>query len=476
VKSGKIQIFWNKSNITHFFRDERNIEHVNIQWKSRSGEAFQISAFKAITRATPQYDFLIDGVSIFSLTHLSDLDPQILLENNMPGHGTTPATVIRSDSFPDDRSDGGCSMDCENKVLENLNAGFRLSMAGLTPSSQFASSCEHMDDLMDDLPSTPFTDFLESLRGRITSIIPSSNDMVSRAIVKALSDDSYESSSCSSSLGAFSDSVYYSAMQIAAEAVWETTEWINLNVQHAPRPDVLEQKREFLQKQMVSMFTHAHQERLNEHVTARVLTDVATLLGIPVRIPVPRDTLILNDLGERTNSEALLRSLMVYGEIQEVGMPPNGQRFAICRFASEQGALRALTAADQGLLMIQGRRPHVILLEMPVASIRPTAAQRTFTTPHFSPKVIPKPTFGRRKSHQRNTIHIDTLIAETPFLRLVNDPAIVSPGEGEFCSFVRPNAFEEMADQLPSLDVRTAVPAVSPPGTAHLRSPFAMEN
>jgi hypothetical protein len=471
VNSGKRRVFWNKTNITHLFRDERNTEHVDIEWKSRSGETFQISAYKAGIGVAPQYDLLIDRVSIFSLSHLSDLDP---VENTMRVHPTTSATIVRSESFSDERSVGECSMECDDNYLDNLGAGFRLSMVGLKPSSRFDSSCQHVDDLMDDLPSTPFTDVLESLRQRITTIIPSSSDMVSRAIVKALSDDIYESSSCSSSLGSYSGSVHHSAMQIAAEAVWDTTEWINLNVQFAPRTDVMEQKREFLRRQMVSMFTHAHQERLDEHAAARVLSDVATLLGLPVRIPIPKDTLILKDLDKSTNSKSLLGSLMIYGDIQEVGMPPNGQRFAICRFASEQGPLGVLSAAEHGFLLINGKRPHVTLLEIPLVSIPSSMAQRANSAPHVLTKPIPMPSLVRRKSHQRNTIHIGTLISETPFLRLVNDPAIVSPGEGELSSFVRPNAFETITDQVPSMDVSSAVAVVSPPSNS-LISPFAME-
>jgi hypothetical protein len=485
VKSGKTRLFWNKTNITHLFRDARNTEQVNVQWKSRSGESFEISCHEATTRVDPQYDLLVDGVSIFSLSHLSELDPKVVLANHMQLHSkqqeTHMATEVRSESITDTRSDGDHSMECD-AFQENLNAGFRLSMAGLTPSSQFAPPCEQKDDLMDDLPSTPFTNVLESLRHRITDIIPDSKDMVSRAIVKALSDDIYDSSSCSSSLGSYSfDSSHPSAMQIAAEAIWDTSEWINLNVHYAPRPDVLEQKREFLQRQMDIMFLHAHHERLTEEVAARVLSDVATLLGMPIRITVPRDTIILKDLDRTTDSESLLISLMVYGEIQEVGMPSNGQRFAICRFASERGPLRALSAAEQGLLLINGKRPYVTLLERPIVQIRPTMVQRAYTAPHVCTMPIPKPNLGRRKSHQRNTIHIDTLISETPFLRLVNDPAIISPGEGE--SFLRPSAMDNgMVDhvqQVPSIAADKSnygAPAtVSPYHGGSGASPFAMD-
>ncbi|KAG7365218.1 hypothetical protein IV203_038421 [Nitzschia inconspicua] len=491
VKSGKTRLFWNKTNITHLFPGQRHTEQVHIQWKSRSGETFEIVANQASTRVDPyQYNFLVDGVSIFTFSHLSELDPsKIVHENSMrnssdnKSSSSNVSAKVRSEPINDTRSDGGGSMECCDTMQESLlDAGFRLSMAGLAPSSQFAPLCEPVDDLMDDLlPSTPFNNVLESLRQRITSIIPDSNDMVSRAIVKALSDDIYELSSCSSSLGSSSfDSLHQSAMQIAAEAVWETSEWINHNVHYAPRPDVLEQKREFFQRQMESVFIHAHHERLSEDAATRILSDVATLLGIDLCTPVPRDTILLSDLDKATDKESLLVSLVVYGEIQEVGMPPNGQRFAICRFSSERGPLRALSAAEHGLLLINGRRPQVRLLERPLVTIRPTMVQRAYTAPHASTLPIAKPSLGRRKSHQRNTIHIDTLISETPFLRLVNDPAIISPGEDDY--FLQSNPFgkldplHEVPASIPAENSNCAVAASTlAPFPSSGPSPFTMK-
>jgi hypothetical protein len=256
-----------------------------------------------------------------------------------------------------------------------------------------------------------------------------------------------------------------SATEIAAEAICATVEWVNLNVQYAPRPDVAEQKREFLQRQMDSMFMHAHNDRLTEDAAARVLSDVATLLGIPLRTVIPKDTLILKDLDRSTDCEVLLGSLMVYGEIYEIGMIAS-QHFAICRFSSERGPLRAISAYEQGLLMINRRRPQIQLIEKPCLE-RPGLANRAMSAPVISNVPIPKPNLGRRKSHQRNTIQIDTLINETSFLRLMNDdPAVVSPVES--ASFVKPTVLDKIVDpslhQIP--DMRNPGPSSISPTSA----------
>ena len=93
-----------------------------------------------------------------------------------------------------------------------------------------------------------------------------------------------------------------------------------------------------------------------------------------------------------------------------------------CRFASERGPLRALAAADQGTLTLSGSRPYVSLIQNLTMVGRPT--------PLGCSSMPRKPTFLRRKSHQRNTISIDTSIVESPpFLRLMNEITIMSPLE-----------------------------------------------
>jgi hypothetical protein len=76
---------------------------------------------------------------------------------------------------------------------------------------------------------------------------------------------------------------------------------------------------------------------------------------------------------------------------------------------------------------------------------------------------LAKPSFVRRKSHQRNTVQIDTLISETPFLRLVNDPSIVSPDPSYF---VKPNEVDKMTlnpvSEYPTCVNGGDAPTVSP--------------
>jgi len=117
-------------------------------------------------------------------------------------------------------------------------------------------------------------------------------------------------------------------------------------------------------------------------------------------------------------------------------------QIAICRFTSERGPTRAIDASLQGLLVINGKRPEVSLIEEAVlVSERPRRKPLGVSDPVVSSLPIPKPNRTRRKSHQRNTVQIGTLISETElFFRMVNDPAAESPA-----SF-RPSVWEKMTD------------------------------
>jgi hypothetical protein len=101
---------------------------------------------------------------------------------------------------------------------------------------------------------------------------------------------------------------------------------------------------------------------------------------------------------------------------------------AVCRFASETAPLRALSAVERGAFEIFGHIPKVTLIERPLVRNRPDSiARRAVSSPSVPP--LPKPSLGRRRSHQRNTVTIDTLISQTPhILELVNkEVAMVSP-------------------------------------------------
>mmetsp|Transcript_104 Transcript_104/g.118 ORF Transcript_104/g.118 Transcript_104/m.118 type:complete len:489 (-) Transcript_104:220-1686(-) len=421
VMSNKIKVFWNKTKISHLLREKRTAGKVHVSWESRSGEKFQILAHESKSEKktksssnTSQYDLLVDGVSLFSFVHVSALNPSVVVIDD--DAACSEVSEVLSETSEEDSSSSGSD---EGQT----SCGFRLSMAGFKPS------CYLLDEIVDDLTSPSLTNTLESLRPVVTSLIPNSRDMVSKAIINAfLEDNALIPSSlemnwlgCSSSSSSTISSMVQTDTQIEADTLYDTTEWMNLNVQCTPLPDVEEQKRVFLQKQMDIIFKHARYERLTENAATRILLNVATLLDVPISSSIQRDTLMISDLKE-IDVQTLTETMMIHEEFHEVGVTSN-RRFAFCRFASERGPLRALAAADNGKLLINGKRPQLSLIQKPSLS---SDRRRTISAPYqISDQVATtncKPILTTRKSHQRNIISIDTLICESPpFLRLVND-------------------------------------------------------
>jgi hypothetical protein len=315
IKTGKTKVIWNKSDISHLFPEKQQSDKVQFSWESRSGETFQIVAHRKQTSINPQYNFLVGSTSFFSLPHVSELR---VIETE--GDICDPAYVRDLQHHSEIRTQG--SADCELQDNEEmpLDLGFRLSMAGLAPNATVGT----FDDLEDELTSDFFQHNLESLRQRVTASIPEAEDMVSRAIVNAFSEDrdSQTSFDSSSSCG----SLAQTPIQIEADAIWETTEWIALNVDYAPCPDVEDQKRVFMQKQIDAVFMHVRNERLNEDTATFVLSRVGTLLGMRLTNPVPIDTLILNDLDKNVDVETLIGSLCAFGEVKEAAVSV-GRRF-----------------------------------------------------------------------------------------------------------------------------------------------------
>ena len=331
-------------------------------------------------------------------------------------------------------------------------------MAGLaTPDTRTV-----LDELEDELTADLFTNSLESLRQRVTALIPETEDMVSRSIINAFSEDP----DSLRSFGSLSlDSMPQCSIQIETDVIWETTGWITLNVEGASRPEVEEQKRMFLQKQIDFVFKHVRNERLSEDEATTILSSVATLLGTRLNQPITKDTLIINELDKNLDVEALILSLCVYGEVKEAAIS-GGRGFGVCRFCNEQGLSRALAAAKNGSLLLNGKKSVVSVLEQTLVRDRPNVLnRRVVSEPTLASE---KPSLPKQKSDQRNTITVDTLLTNTPHLELVHETPLVTPDESR--TTLRPNVFTNIPARTSPLAFDSS--AISP--EAYRFSPTSM--
>mmetsp|Transcript_23525 Transcript_23525/g.50054 ORF Transcript_23525/g.50054 Transcript_23525/m.50054 type:complete len:537 (+) Transcript_23525:172-1782(+) len=436
VVSDKIKVFWNKTDVSHYTPDKRAGGKIDISWNAISGEIFRISVNESPPPSGPQYDLFIGSISIFSLLHVSELTQTTIIIDNLADYDILSETSMESSR----RSEGFTGYDDETGQAHEVE---------LRPSTGSFYSYNPLDEAIDDLTSSfSFTNILESLRGIVTSLIPNSEDSVSRSVIKALSEENHECSPHSRNL--WDPSLIRTSaqmpLQIEANILLETIEWTDLHMFCSQDSFVQEQKLLFLQKQMDIVFVHARHERLTEEAAARILIDVTTLLDIPIysSLRKERNTIIIRDLNKEIKLDTLTRNLIGFEELHEVGISSN-HTFAFCRFASERGPLRVLAAVDKGDLMIKGRLLHVSLIQKPsIMDAPPLLRRRATSTPlQWSDSTIQRPIFTRRKSHQRNTISIDTLIVESPpFFRLINDSSIVSP------LHVSPYAYQEKLEKI----------------------------
>jgi hypothetical protein len=450
VKSGKTRVFWNGINISHYFREEQLFEQVNFSWESRSGERFQIIANEKQCEDQPQYDLLIDRSSFFSLPRPSQLRAVRAYDI---------ASEISFSSFEDDdRTQNLTDVEPTTEHTEDRlgadpqDLDIHLAIADLAPSSEMP---EIHDDLEDELTSELFTNNLESLRHRLTTMMPEVEDLVSRAIINAFSEDRDSSSSLSS---CSFDSMEYSPIRIEVSSLWDALSWMELNIDYAPRADAEEQKRLFLQKQVDAIFVHVRHENLTEDAAVRILCNVATLLGMELAVPLRKDTILLREVSRNAEEEEVLCSLRSYGEISEAAMS-KGRRFGICRFRDEESVARVMAASSTGTFLIKENAPVISQVECQPMRRLPSSIARARSNP--SP-MLPMPTLMRRRSHQRNTITIDTAITSAPFMTADEESLIlVSSGKSQT---LQPNVFANIparSSSSPVFDSPVMSPSIS---------------
>ena len=393
VQSGKKRIFWNGVNISHFFREDQLFEQVHFSWETRSGETFRIVAFEKPRADGPQYDLLIDGRSFFSLPLISQLR---LVDVDDVASDVSVSSSLGGEHISTDIQD---SWDEKTTACIDTYTG---SLYNEDLSLVSVDRCSLADDLTSELVSKN----LDSLRNIASMLIPGVDDLISRAIVNAFSEDR---SSGSFSIGSLERSVR-PPIHIESSMIWDTISWIRLNVEYAPRPDVEDQKRLFLQKQIDAIFTHVHHDNLGEEAAIRVLCGVSELLGFEIKKPLRRDTVMIHELNMHVEEDDLVSALRVFGEVIDAHIS-KVHKFGLCRFSNEESATKVVAACADGTFHVNGETPFASLISPhtgPASSSRGLGGTDSRTA-------IPQPSL-RRRSHQRNSITIDTSSPAAPFL------------------------------------------------------------
>lgn len=360
-----MRVYWNNSSINHYFRPSSlSAGTAELTWRARSGQTFQI--VRGPSRKA-ELDLLVDGVSFAQLPTLGKLG-RMISENASATHAAEKAVEDRSpgndeelerlrlDCAPDfsDVSDLD-STDLFDDAFASSStknpSGLRLSLEGLNGSTSIDQALQ--DAIHDELHSDLYSPVLESLRLQITTSLPQTEEMVSRAIMNAFFRDSSSLQSLDSLSLDSADAV--DPYQVEVDCLWEATEWVRLNVEYAPRPDTEDMALEFFQKRTDEILCRVRQEELTSDEAARILLSVAAALGLKFASPLPQTTIILNGLEKGVTKDDIYSVLATFGDVEATAIAKATHRFGFARFSHEESATRVFETVDNAAFPLVGK-------------------------------------------------------------------------------------------------------------------------
>lgn len=338
VKSGKTRILWNKCKISSTIREGGRNEVLEFTWKTASNDVLKVIAHSSVTAGVQQqYDLLINGVSFFQLPHLSDLKKR---NDKSKAKETTPneGAVERISSCGS--IDSLTSSDFRQEMGDpSSSSSFRLSMVGI-----------QSDSMDDELRSELYSSSLDEVRLSVTSVLPQTEEMISRAIMDAFIGDEDETDNCSSSSSSFCVSHDEGYCQLEVNALCDALEWTHLHGSNASRQDEDDLALVFLQKQITNTFSQIRSEQISSQAAIRILVGVASLLGLQFARPMTRNTIIIESVSQDISSSELREFLSTFGFVESFSVSKHNPKFSCCRFVDEQALVALLQAVRENKL------------------------------------------------------------------------------------------------------------------------------
>jgi hypothetical protein len=318
LKSGKSKLSWNGRDITSgcqdFDRQRISRSSIEFQWQSRKG-----TKFTAIAHANPvdgmnQYELLINGLSFNTLISKDECVRQRLEELSLD----PPKLEVVSPE--DDRST--CS-DRDNTRMQrsvsiDIVGSDEMSGGGIYDphqNSRLASAGFSYDlDIKDELRSDLFSSTLDYLRDELSSCVPVTEEMISRAIIHAFSEDR----DCDTSSESYSIQTdgYLDSSEVEADILGETFSWLKRSQPFISSCELTDRKLEFLRKHVERMVSHVRHDRLKACVASQIIHRVALILKLEVAKELIGDTVIFRNLNSLTTTQDILEVMKSFGDIQ----------------------------------------------------------------------------------------------------------------------------------------------------------------
>lgn len=341
-----------------------------------------------------QYDLWINGVHFSQLLTLSELIRRQRKETRIKAIESKPddAVLRRIESSHSLESDTSLDIPNEIGVLSSSSScSFRLAMAGYQTDSA--------DD--DELRSELYSSALDEVRLSMTSFLPQTEEMISRAIMDVFisSEDDTGHSSSSSSLYVPRDE---ECCHLEVNALYETLEWIRLQ---DSKDDAWDEELvlAFLQKQIMGTIRQIRNEQISSQIAIRILVGVASLLELPFVRPMVQDTVLVEDDCRGIDSAELRRFLSRFGVVEWCSVSKLNPSFACCRFGNE-GSLMNLFEA------VRDNKIPVNLSHMSFTALSNSARSRSTTSDSSSSErdvsqgtKVEKPHLIKSISHDQQT-------------------------------------------------------------------------
>ena len=175
----------------------------------------------------------------------------------------------------------------------------------------------------DELRSDLYSSALDALRGEMTSTVPELEEMMSRAIVYAYSEehDSLGSSIANGSFdsfGSFHTEDELDPAEAESDALCETFQWMKWTTLHEASTDIYDLKLDFMRTQVELFVSHARHERLSPHAASQIMIGIAAILNLKLTQQIQRNTVILTGMRPDVTTQDLYRALNVFGQIESV--------------------------------------------------------------------------------------------------------------------------------------------------------------
>jgi hypothetical protein len=345
--SGKQRrLYCNKIEITTATKGPYNGNKGGVvyTWKLESGETLQILANRVCNDTNP-YRLLVNGVDFVDLPRVCELgrSPESPVMQQY-SEGETTMEAPESDAIADGEEDGVA-------MVSSSSLGFRLSMAG------FRSSTFTSNQIEDELHSTLYTSVIESLRSLITTFLPQTEEMVSRAIIHAFFADMHSSGSLS--LNSFDET---SPIQVEVDCLWEAHRWKTLNMHCFSSLDVHESTLRFMQTIVDDIFIRVRNEELNAVQAARVVHSVGAMLELKFAADVAHDSVVFSGLETGATLEDLHRFFELFGRVDSIAFARSMCSFALCRFKKDVSPVSVVKTFQADEFTFGREKPSLLIL------------------------------------------------------------------------------------------------------------------